>query len=309
MKLPLLILAFSLFFVLPGSVEAVQNPLRFSPSPSLEATASASESATIATDSASLAQLLADLKKDDITKPEETQEKEAVLKLFQQRPEGSLNPINFMAFTVQYAVAVGVPANTIVLILLLPVLASIIAFIRLVIGLPSMEMLVPIILSVSLIATGLTAGTILIISILIASLTSRIILKQVRIMQLPKMALSLFLVSIMVFLSLVFSARMGILSVQYISIFPILVFILLSDKIVSLQLQRSLIETMNITILTVGIGLLGYAILQYNPLRDAVLLYPELILLLIPLNLLIGRYFGLRLTEYFRFQAIKTNGN
>lgn len=309
MKLPLLILVFSLFFVLPGSVEAVQNPLRFSPSPSTEATESASPSAQIATDSASLAQLLADLKKDDITKPEETQEKEAVLKLFQQRPEGSLNPINFMAFTVQYAVAVGVPANTIVLILLLPVLASIIAFIRLVIGLPSMEMLVPIILSVSLIATGLTAGTILIISILIASLTSRIILKQVRIMQLPKMALSLFLVSIMVFLSLVFSARMGILSVQYISIFPILVFILLSDKIVSLQLQRSLIETMNITILTVGIGLLGYAILQYNPLRDAVLLYPELILLLIPLNLLIGRYFGLRLTEYFRFQAIKTNGN
>jgi hypothetical protein len=82
-----------------------------------------------------------------------------------------------------------------------------------------------------------------------------------------------------------------------------------TDKIVSLQLQRSLLDTLNITFLTIIIGLLGYAILQYNPLREAVLLYPELILLLIPLNLIIGRYFGLRLTEYFRFKSIKSNGN
>jgi hypothetical protein len=113
----------------------------------------------------------------------------------------------------------------------------------------------------------------------------------------------------MVFLSLLVSAQLGILSVQYISIFPILIFILLSDKIVSLQLQRSLIDTLNITFLTVVIGLLGYFVLQYNPLREAVLLYPELILLLIPFNLVIGRYFGLRLTEYFRFKSIKNNGN
>ncbi len=312
MKSPLLALIVSLsLFVFPISVSAVQTAARVSPSPEnvIEATVSASESAQIASESAALAELLAQLQKDDLTKPEETPEKAAVLELFKQRPEASLNPINFMAYTVQYAVNMGIPANTIVLILLLPVLASMIAFIRLVVGLPSMEMLVPIILSVSLIATGLTAGSILIISILIASLASRVILKKVRIMQLPKMSLSLFLVSIMVFLSLLLSAQLGILSVQYISIFPILVFILLSDKIVSLQLQRSLLDTLNITFLTIIIGLLGYAILQYNPLREAVLLYPELILLLIPLNLIIGRYFGLRLTEYFRFKSIKSNGN
>ena len=312
MKSPLLALLIAiLMLIFPFTAMAVQSPARVSPAPNdlVEATASASESALIASESAALAELLAQLQKEDLTKPEETPEKKAVLELFQKRPESSLTPINFMAFIVQYAVNMGIPANTIVLILLLPLLASLIAFIRLVIGLPSMEMLVPIVLSVSLIATGLTAGSILIISILIASLASRIILKRVRIMQLPKMALSLFLVSVMVFMSLLLSAQMGILSVQYISIFPILVFILLSDKIVSLQLQRSLLDTLNITFLTIVIGLLGYAILQYNPLREAVLLYPELILLLIPLNLVIGRYFGLRLTEYFRFKSSKSNGN
>lgn len=308
MKLPLLILFIGYLLLFPVTSLAVLQP-RVSPSPSVidEATQSATISGQIASESAALAELLQKLQKDDLTKPEETPEKKAVLELFKQRPETVLNPVNFMAFTIQYAVNLGIPANTIVLILLLPVLASMIAFIRLVVGLPSMEMLVPIILSVSLIATGLTAGTILIFSILVASLASRIILKRVRIMQLPKMSLSLFLVSIMVFLSLLVSAQLGILSVQYISIFPILIFILLSDKIVSLQLQRSLVDTMNITFLTVVIGLLGYFILQYNPLREAVLLYPELILLLIPLNLVIGRYFGLRLTEYFRFKSIKNN--
>jgi len=35
-------------------------------------------------------------------------------------------------------------------------------------------------------------------------------------------------------------------------------------------------------------------------------LYPEAILLLIPVNIAIGRYFGLRLTEYLRFKQLKT---
>jgi hypothetical protein len=35
------------------------------------------------------------------------------------------------------------------------------------------------------------------------------------------------------------------------------------------------------------------------------LLYPEVILILIPVNILMGRYFGLRLTEYHRFRQFR----
>ena len=253
-------------------------------------------------------QQLEKLKKEDITKPEEEAEKGEILDLFANRPISNLTPFNFIAFTVQYAVGVGVPANTIVLILLLPFLATVVAFVRHVIGLPSLDLLVPIALSITLVATGIIAGSILLFAILLASSIGRFILKRVRIMQLPKKALSILIVAIFVFGSLVISAANGILSVKQLSIFPILLLILLGEKIISLQLTRSFNETLTITGVTISIGLLGFFILSTELFRQAILLYPEIIVLLIPANFAIGRYFGLRLTEFYRFSYIKSHG-
>ena len=253
-------------------------------------------------------QQLEKLKKEDITKPEEETEKGEILDLFANRSISNLSPFNFIAFTVQYAVGVGVPANTIVLILLLPFLATLVAFVRHVIGIPSLDLLVPIALSITLVATGIIAGSILLFAILLASSIGRFILKRVRIMQLPKKALSILIVAIFVFGSLVISAANGILSVKQLSIFPILLLILLGEKIISLQLTKSFNETLTITGVTISIGLLGFFILSTELFRQAILLYPEIIVLLIPTNFAIGRYFGLRMTEFYRFSYIKSHG-
>ncbi len=247
------------------------------------------------------------IKPMDITNPQESSEDFA--KLFEKRPISRLSPFNFIAFTVQYAVQVGIPANTVMLILLLPVLATIVAFFRHLIGLPSLDMIVPIALSVTLVSTGLTAGGILLFSIILASVIGRIILKSVRIMQVPKKALSVLIVAIFVFLTLTVSAASGILVVKQISIFPILILVLLGERIMSLQLARSLRETVFITSVTLILGITGFLILTSTKLSHGVLLYPEFILLLIPVNLLIGRYFGLRLTEFVRFSQVRKNGS
>lgn len=268
----------------------------------------ATTSANEATSEAQLRDAILKIQKEDITKPEESKEKEELISLFSKRAVDRPNPLNLLAYIVQYAVNIGVPANTIILILLLPFLATLVAFVRHILGLPSLELLVPITLSITLIATGLTAGFILLITILIASVISRLLLKRIRIMYLPKMAFSLLVVSIFVFLSLTYSASIGILRVKQLSIFPVLIFIILSDKIVTLQLERSAKETAYITVITIGLGILGYILLSYEHLRNFIILYPEMILLLIPVNLLIGRYFGLRLTEYLRFAPIREYG-
>jgi hypothetical protein len=249
------------------------------------------------------------IKKEDITKPEEPEEKGEIFTLFNARPADELKVTNFMAFFVQRSVATGVPANTIVLILLLPFLATFFAFARVVLGFTIMEMLVTIILSIAFIATGITIGTILLLTILIASFFSRILLKRLKIMQLPKMAMSILIVSAFVFIALSLTAYLDVIKVTQISIFPILVYILISDKIVALQLQSNYFETIRITLITVTIAFLGYLFLSWKYVQDLILIYPELILILIPLNIALGRYFGLRLTEYIRFSSLLKNGN
>ncbi len=249
------------------------------------------------------------LKKSDVTQPEEAQQKAEFLALFATRPANELTWTNFAAYGVQYAVSVGIPANTVMLILMLPILATMLAFVRHIIGLPSLGMIVPIALSITFLATGLTTGLVLLLAIILGSTLAKILLKKIRIMQLPKMAISMLIVSLLIFVTLTLSATAGIIAVKQISIFPLLLLILLSESIVTLQLERSTRETLTITGMTLLLGVAGYLILSWEFLRNLILLYPELILLLIPINIVIGRYFGLRMIEMVRFSPIKKHAS
>jgi len=247
--------------------------------------------------------------KKDVTKPEGDADRKDFLALFNQRPANTLTATNFIAYGVQYAVKQGVPANTIMLILLLPFLATIVVFFRYIIGLPSLGLLVPIALSITLLSTGLLAGIILLATILLASLLARFILKRIRIMQLPKLALSMWLVAVAIICALTVCAANGILSVRDISIFPVLLLVLLSDRVVALFLERSLKEVLIITLVTLLLGVIGFFLLSWTQLRDVVILYPELVLLFVPINIIMGRYFGLRVSEYIRFKPIRDYGS
>lgn len=265
------------------------------------------ELATESAEASLSAEELAELEKiqeEDVTRPEEAEQRDEVFELFKRRPADTLTPLNFTAYAVQSAVKSGVPSRTIILILLLPMLATIIAFIRHVVGLPSIGLLVPIALSITLLSTGIAVGILLLSSIILGSTFAQIILKRLRIMQLPKMAISMFIVSIIIFAVLTIGAVSGFIVVKQLSIFPVLLLILLSEQIISVQLERSFQEMLVITIVTIALGIIGFVILSAQAIRNTFLLYPELIFLLIPINILIGRYFGLRLLEYFRFASI-----
>ncbi len=247
--------------------------------------------------------------KKDLTKPEETPEKTEIKSLFDARPAHTLGFFNFFAYWVQTAIESGVPANTIVLILMVPILATLVAFVRIVLGLPSLEMLVPIILAFAFVAVGVVTGIMILAAVVLASLVSRLSLRRAPIMFFPKRSISLLFLSIFVLAALTIANTLEIGRIAEVSIFPILILTLLGDNIVSVQLHKSLVETATITLVTITLGLLGYALATLVGVRDAILLYPELVLLTIPLNIMMGRYFGLRLTEVFRFRTFRVYGS
>lgn len=300
----LIVFLSAIFFFLLSSKEA-QAQIRILPTSAQEELED--ELATDSAEGSPSAEEIAELERiaeEDVTRPDEPASRDEVLDLFARRPAESLTPFNFAAYFIQESVKAGVPSRTIILILLLPMLATIIAFIRHVVGLPSIGLLVPIALSITLLSTGITAGLILLASIILGSTFARILLKKLRIMQLPKMALSMFIVSIVILTAITVSAMAGILVVRQLSIFPVLLLILLSEQIISVQVERSFQEMLVITLVTFALGVVGFVVLSAQIIRDTFLLYPELIFLLIPINILIGRYFGLRLLEYFRFTSI-----
>lgn len=240
----------------------------------------------------------------NVTLPEDAPEKAAILSLFESRKIETPSLISFMGYWVQKAVAMGIPANTIFLILLTPFLATIISFVRVVIGLPTLDMLVPITLAFAFVAVGVTVGLIILGAILFAAVVSNFLLSPLKMMFYPKRSLSMFLLSVSVFGALTIAVFLGLERVLSLSIFPILILMLLGDSIVSVQMHKSLSETLAITGTTLLIGLLGFAMASSTTIQNTLILYPEWVLAVIPVNILIGRYFGLRFLEIFRFNRL-----
>ena len=268
-------------------------------------TATATESASASVTAASIINQRQSLApNNDLTQPEELPEKTAILSLFESRPVNEPGILNIMAYWVQEAVRVGIPANTIFLILLTPFLAFFVSFVRVVIGLPTLDMLVPIALAFALVAVGITVGLLVLAAILIASYLSKVSLSKVRIMFYPKRSLSMIFLALAVFAALTLGVVLEFEQILSVSIFPILVLMLLGDMIVSVQLHKSSAETFLITGTTIFIGLVGYVTATSTTIQNVVILYPEIILLVIPANIIVGRYFGLRVLEVFRFNKV-----
>jgi len=289
----------------PMLVVAADTPLTDEIAESSTSTVATSSLATNTT-AALLNQRQAQPANRDITQPEPLDEKVAILELFDSRQVERPTAFNFMAYWVQQAVIMGIPANTVFLILLTPILALLVSFVRVVVGLPTLDMLVPIALAFAFVAVGVAVGAFILAAILFGSYISKKVLSNVRIMFYPKRSLSMLFLAILVFAALTVAIGFDFERILDISIFPILILILLGDSIVSVQLYKSSEETFVITGTTIILGLLGYAMATSAAIQNTLIVYPELVLLTLPANLLIGRYFGLRVLELFRFNGMSS---
>ena len=306
------ILSLMILGLMPTSVLAKSPTEQFGFRGAIASTTTPDEDATSTTETLSasdtaasiISQSQSALPSKDVTKPEELPEKVAIISLFEGRPVNEPSALNIFAFWVQEAVRDGVPANTIFLILLTPFLALIVSFTRIVVGLPTLDMLVPIALSFALVAVGVTVGLLVLGAIVIASYVAKKSLLRLRIMFYPKRSLSMVFLSLSVFAALTVGVALDFDRILSVSIFPILILMLLGDMIVSVQLHKSPSETFIITGTTIMIGLIGYFAATSNVIQSVIILYPETVLLVIPANIIIGRYFGLRMLELFRFNKV-----
>jgi hypothetical protein len=125
---------------------------------------------------------------------------------------------------------------------------------------------------------------------------------------LPRMALVLTSVSLGMLLLLGIGSATGTITTASFSIFPTLILIILAEEFIAVQFKSGARAAFTITAWTLLLSIAGYYIVSWQLLRTLLLSYPEVILLTIPLNILIGRWTGLRLTEYFRFRTLLRYG-
>jgi len=221
-----------------------------------------------------------------------------------QREIGQLKVWNFLAYAIAYMVNQGVPLNTIYLLLILPVIATILSFTRQFIGLKAFGIYTPAIIALSFLGTGIGYGLLIFIVVLLIASLGRIMARKLGLLYLPRMALILIIVSLTIFVLLLLGATFKDVGLITISIFPILILIVLAEKFVSAQIERGNRAAIFLTIETLILSSFCYWIASWQTMKALLLGYPEIILLCFVINIVLGKWTGLRLMEYFRFRKV-----
>ena len=245
--------------------------------------------------------------------PDLTQKTESTVeplkRLLEDQKLGDVWPTNPIKYAIRGAVNAGVPPNTIVLLLLLPGVAALIAGARHLVGLRGFGIFLPAALAVTFVATGPLIGIALFLVIVFVSTSVRIIMRRLKIklQYLPRMALLLQFV-VLGILSVLFLAP--IVRQPYltnVSIFPVLILVLLAEDFSRVQLGKSAKVAINLTTETLILAFGSFIFLTFEPVQEFALLNPEIFILGVVLfDIMLGKYVGLRFLELWRFRKLIT---
>ena len=198
----------------------------------------------------------------------------------------------------------GVPEETVILILMLPIVATIIAFARQVIGIKGFGIYTSLIIVFAFLSTGLKYGLAIFVVVLITGTLMRFVVRRFRLLYLPRMAIVLTLVALVIiimFLGAAFFEKTGFLKV---SIFPILIIITLVEKFIAAQIEKGNRTAVILSLETIALSILCYFIAGWPWLKELIYFRPEWIFLTVVINIFLGKWAGLRLSEYFRFREV-----
>ena len=211
----------------------------------------------------------------------------------------------YISPVIHFFIRAGVPFDTVILLLMLPIIATMIAFLRQVIGVKAFGIYTPLIITFAFLATnGLKYGVAIFAAIILSGMLMRFVLKPFRLLYLPRVAIMLTVVAIFILGVLTLGGDFRRTGLAAVSIFPILIMITLVEKFVTVQIEKGDRMAILLAIETLVISIIGYFIAGSVTFVQFIALHPWVVLLTLPINILLGKWTGLRISEYFRFREV-----
>ncbi len=199
------------------------------------------------------------------------------------------------------AVRAQVPLQALNLILILPIIASIIVIARVVVGIDTFGTFSPVIVSLAFLTTGLQWGAIIFVVIVTSGALVRMLLQRLRLQLVSRLSILIATVAGVMAGLTVLGASFGIGALINVSIFPMVIMSSVIENFASSQFEFGTREAVRLTFNTLIMACICYLSIETLGLQSIVLAFPEVILVAVGLNVALGKWRGLRLTEYLRF--------
>lgn len=194
---------------------------------------------------------------------------------------------------VVYRILLTVPLGIFTLVLL-----------RNLIGVKTFGTFMPVLIALAFRETQLLWGVTLFCVIVALGLTIRFYLEHLKLLLVPRLAAVVVIVVMLMTMISLLSHRLGLPQGLSIALFPMVIITMTIERMSIVWEERGAAEALSQAAGSLAVATLAYLVMNEPHVEHLVFVFPELLLVLLAVILLLGRYSGYRLLELKRFKAL-----
>jgi hypothetical protein len=190
------------------------------------------------------------------------------------------------------------------LLLLLPLGAAVVVFMRVMIGLQTAGTFMPILISLAFLQTSLLPGLVSFISVVGIGLVLRSYLSRLNLLLVSRIATLIVLVIFVISALSIIGYQLGYSTGMTITFFPMIIIAWTIERMSILWEEDGPHEVLIQGGGSLLVAVIAYLLMQWPLLQHLTFNFPELNLVLLVLILAMGQYTGYKLSELHRFRAM-----
>jgi hypothetical protein len=187
---------------------------------------------------------------------------------------------------------------------MIPIGALVMVLMRNVVGIDAFGTFMPVLIALSFRETQLLWGTILFVLLVAMGLSIRFLLERLRLLLVPRLSAVLIVVVLLMMIISIVSHKLGMETGLSVALFPMVIIAMTIERMSIVWEERGAGDAMRAGLGSLVVACLAYLAMGMEWLEHLIFTFPELLLLVLAIVVLLGRYTGYRLTEIMRFKAI-----
>lgn len=192
-------------------------------------------------------------------------------------------------------------------LLMIPIGALIMVIMRNLVGIDAFGTFMPVLIALAFRETKLFWGVVLFTTLVALGLSIRFLLDRLRLLLVPRLsAVLIVVVMLMLFIS-ISSHRMGMETGLSVALFPMVIIAMTIERMSVVWEERGAADAMRAGLGSLIVAIAAYIFMGMSWLEHLIFTFPELLLVILALVVLAGRYTGYRLTELRRFKALSAD--
>ena len=195
--------------------------------------------------------------------------------------------------------------NVYQLLLMLPLGALLVVFLRTLVGLQTFGTFMPILIAMAFRETQLFWGVIMFSMIVSIGLMIRFYLEKLMLLLIPRLAAVLVIVVILMLLISLITNQLGIERLLSIALFPMVILAMTIERMSIIWEENGAREAILQGLGSLLVACLGYVVMTNENLMYLIFVFPELLLVVLGMCLWMGSYTGYRLVELVRFKGMQ----